>query len=169
MMELGNDLMEGLRNGIQDKDREVAQTLTDSIGKMLDAAKSALGDFRSKMQDFAGGISGGFDQFLQLGVTEEGGFTGPDLGSAQQFAQSLKALETQGAGKQLLGALAGTDLATVQALLQQGPASHRGAEQAVRRDPQTGRPNGQGTFAGLLRREDGQAPRPRRPHRRTAG
>ena len=132
MMELGHDLMEGLKDGIGDKDREVAQKLTDSIGKMLDAAKSALGDFKSKMRDFAGGISGGFSSFSDLvggfGKGEEPlgiqDFLASQLAGAQGFADVLDALKRQGASKGLLSQIAGAGpegLGFAQALLQGGP------------------------------------------------
>lgn len=131
--ELAHELMEGLKAGIEDKDREVAQKLVDSIRKMLDAAKSALGDFRSKMQDFAGGISGGFSSFSDfvggfgegehpLGIQD---FLANQLGEAQQFADVLDALNRQGASKGLLSQIAGAGpegLGFAQALLQGGPA-----------------------------------------------
>jgi hypothetical protein len=132
MRELGHDLMEGLKDGIGDKDREVAQKLTDSIGKMLDAAKTALGDFKSKMRDFAGGISGGFSSFADLvggfgkgenplGIED---FLSSQLAGAQSFADVLDALKRQGASKGLLSQIAGAGpegLGFAQALLQGGP------------------------------------------------
>jgi hypothetical protein len=132
MRELGQDLMEGLKDGIGDKDREVAQKLTDSISKMLDAAKSALSDFRSKMKDFAGGISGGFSSFSDLvggfGKGEEPlgiqDFLASQLAGAQGFADVLDALKRQGASKGLLSQIAGAGpegLGFAQALLQGGP------------------------------------------------
>jgi len=132
MAELGHDLMEGLKNGITDKDRQVAQAVTDSIGKMLDAAKSAISDFRSKMRDFAGGISGGFASFSDfvggfgqgenpLGIQD---FLSSQLAGAQGFADVLDALKRQGASKGLLSQIAGAGpegLGFAQALLQGGP------------------------------------------------
>lgn len=145
MIELGHDLMEGLKDGITDKDREVAQAFTDSVGKLLDVAKSALSDFRSKMRDFAGGISGGFSSFADLigafgaGTTE--GAT-PDIASllqtqlsgAQNFRDVLNALQRQGASKGLLSQIAGAGpegLGFAQALLQGGPALVQQASQQL--------------------------------------
>lgn len=140
MMELGHDLMEGLKNGIGDKDRAVAQAITDSIGKMLDAAKTALGDFRSKMRDFAGGISGGFSSFSDLvGGFGEGEvpiqqFLASQVSGAQGFADVLDALKRQGASKGLLSQVAGAGpegLGFAQALLQGGPALVEQASQQL--------------------------------------
>lgn len=140
MIQLGHDLMEGLKDGIGDKDREVAQKLTESIGKMLDAAKSALSDFRSKMRDFAGGIRGGFSSFSDLiGAFGEGEVPVQDvlsaqLGGAQTFADVLDALKRQGASKGLLSQIAGAGpegLGFAQALLQGGPALVEQASQTL--------------------------------------
>ena len=114
MAELGEDMIDGLVKGL-----EAAAGQARAGHHQSD--RGTAGASEGRANELAGAISGGFGQFLEFGPTEEGGFAGPDLAGAQQFAQSLQALKRQGAGPALLSEAAGMDLAGLQQLLQLGP------------------------------------------------
>jgi hypothetical protein len=137
MAELGHDMIEGLRQGLlTDTDKLLA-----AVDKVMDAIQDKLHNILSKSSSFSQGIQSGFSSLLDIsGAMEamEAGTSPVDffqqqLFAARQFAQVLRALQTQGAGKGLLSAFASQGpeaIPLAQTLLQGGPNDVAQANQA---------------------------------------
>jgi len=142
MHRLGVDMMVGLANGISDAEQKAIDAAKKAIENSISSIEDQLSKVQSKASSFRDAIKGGFSSFLDISGafglgTEEGGPGGPtgdaisafiaaQVGGAQQLADVLKALKTQGAGKGLLSQIAGGGTEAIpfaQALLQGGPAA----------------------------------------------
>jgi len=135
---LGTELMQGLANGITDSEQKAVDAAKAAIDKVISGLESALSKVKGKASSFGGGISGGFSSLGDLsnligmfgpegGGWPVGGIAGTLGGQvdvAHQFADILKALQTQGASKGLLSQIAGAGpegIPFAQAVLQGGP------------------------------------------------
>jgi hypothetical protein len=128
MAELGQDLIEGLRQGlIKDEDKLLA-----AVDKVMGSIQNKLNSVLSKSSSFGQSIQGGFSSLLDISGamdamaagTSPADFFQGQLVQAQQFAGILKALQTQGAGRALLSDIASQGPSAIgfgQTLLQGGP------------------------------------------------
>jgi hypothetical protein len=136
---LGTELMKGLADGISDSEQKAVDAAKAAMDKVISGLQSALSKIQGKASAFGGTISGGFSSFGDLsnliglfGPEGAPGFPvsgisstlGGQVDIARQFSDILKALQTQGASKGLLSqiAQAGPEgIPFAQALLQGGP------------------------------------------------
>lgn len=136
MAKLGRDLMDGLRNGLQDEDQKLYAEITKIMDTAVAKAKESLSKVRGAAGDFRGGIAGAFSGFADLSgafAAQQGEGGGMPLLQilevqklqAQDMADVLEALKRQGASKGLLGQIAGGGPEAVfglgRSLLQAGP------------------------------------------------
>jgi hypothetical protein len=125
MAELGHDMIEGLVQGLlKDENKLLA-----AAEKVMGALQDKLSNMLSKASSFGQSIQGGFSSLLDISGAMGPGvdiqdFFHNQLETAQRFAQALKMLQTQGAGKALVSAVAGQGpeaMGFAQQLLQSGP------------------------------------------------
>lgn len=146
MIKLGEDMTEGLLQGLLKDQQKVVDGIKKLLQKVLDAARSFRDAIRGAFEGFdpVGASVTALQQYAEAmkefldaqaaGTLAEGQVapTAPDLGaiaaaqvaSARQFADVLRALEIQGASKQLLAQIAAQGPAGIgfaQGLLQGGP------------------------------------------------
>jgi hypothetical protein len=128
MAELGHDMIEGLVQGLlKDQNKLLA-----AAEKVMGALQDKLSNMLSKASSFGQGIQGGFSSLFDISEVmgldpgaDIAGFFKAQVATAQQFADILKMLKTQGAGQALLSQIAGKGPEAIpfaQQLLQSGPA-----------------------------------------------
>jgi hypothetical protein len=141
MRQLGQDMMQGLIDGLRSKDdalvretQRIIDHMTRELEKQLSAAQERLSGLQGRAGSFRSTIAGGFSSFLDISsLTSSGltpiaedisGFFSGQVASAQTFAAVLNALKAQGANQALLSAVAGQGpqgIPFAQGILQGGP------------------------------------------------
>lgn len=126
MMELGEDMIEGLIKGIERKERDAEEALSRVVDRMMTLRSTIAGGFGGFLN-----ISGGFAE----GAPPAGTFIAQQLAGAQQFAAILRALQSRGLSGALLGQIAGAGPEAIpfaQQLLQMRPAELAATDQSYR-------------------------------------
>jgi hypothetical protein len=135
---LGTELMKGLADGISDSEQKAIDAAKAAVDKVISSAQKALSKVRGQASSFRGTITGGFASLGDLsnligmfgpeggGAPAEGiaAALGDQVNVASQFADILRALQTQGASRGLLSQIAQAGpggIPFAQAVLQGGP------------------------------------------------
>jgi hypothetical protein len=125
MAELGLGLTEGLIQGLLKGENR----LLSEAEKLMSKLQDKLSNMLSKASSFGQNIQSGFSSLFTIPETLPEGlnplsFFQGQLGTARNFADTLKTLQTQGAGKGLISEIAGQGPSAIpfaQQLLQGGP------------------------------------------------
>src|SRR6185436_10827 len=131
------DMMEGLVQGLLKGENK----LLAAAEKVMSSLQDKLQNMLSKSSSFGQTISGGFSSLFDVSGAAEALKTGTSpqdffamqTRTAEQFADVLKALASQGAGKALLSDVAGMGpegIPFAQGLLQTGPAGIQSVNKA---------------------------------------